>query len=873
MIRFFVIAFLLLTFNQFGIAQNSPVTINASNQPLNELLLQLRDQYDFKLSYSDIELSKYQVSVSKTFPTKEAALRFLLKDLPFDLQISGEVFIIILNKKKQRELNKPPSASISGQIVESGTFEPLSYSNIIVNKHQIVSDATGSFNYTASADSTFHIRISHLGYYVFDTVLYAGMSHKFKLVPSTEKLPEVTVTNNLVEKATQIGEKSGNMKLNHNISRFLPGQGDNSVFNLLRLMPGVQAADEQTSDVLMWGSYEGQSLITFDHFTLFGLKNYNSNISIVNPFVVKNIEIYKGGFEAKYGNRVGGFVDITGKNGTLQKPTFSFNINPTTLNGMVEVPLFKRSSLLLAYRQTYYNLYNLKDFNIFAPTRPVHGDEPEPSSDDRPNVNLSVYPDSYRFRDFNAKYTYNFANNDQFSVSFYAGGDKFRLTTASNLIKRYTGEEGEETETPYKFFLSDDEKNSQLGFSANYTKYWADGNLSRLIVSHSDFSKIVLDYSQTKDPITGEIYSEDDVGIENEVYENSVRLENIMNFREGHQIEFGGGVYSNEAYMENLYAYKDAPAVNATTDITNIRSFIYMQDRLNLNGRLDLKSGLRISLAGFSPKLLFEPRLSATYRLSESLKLNASWGRYYQFMYKLATVDRDNNYTYLWMTGKRGSPVLNATHWIGGINYFNKNFTVNIEGYYRTTGNLSRQVLRRQEVNGEMTNVYNMLRGDAKVYGVDTYIKKDFGKHSVWASYTLSQALERLALRKNPLPAYSAAPQDQRHELKLAGLINVGRFYFSANYIYGSGMQIIKETFGSGNDRLSYKRTDVALTYNFNSKKLSGETGLSILNIFDTRNLVHNNFKNIDINDELGSVRIYTNAVPFTPVLFFKVVF
>ena len=80
-------------------------------------------------------------------------------------------------------------------------------------------------------------------------------------------------------------------------------------------MPGIQAAGEQSTDLLIWGSYEGQSLITFDEFTFFGLKNYNDNISVVNPFLVKTIEIYKGGFESKYGNRVGGIVNITGKNG------------------------------------------------------------------------------------------------------------------------------------------------------------------------------------------------------------------------------------------------------------------------------------------------------------------------------------------------------------------------------------------------------------------------------------------------------------------------------------------------------------------------------------------------------------------------------
>ncbi len=132
------------------------------------------------------------------------------------------------------------------------------------------------------------------------------------MTPQIERIAEVQVLGNLVEQSTLIGDQAGRIKINHRIAPVLPGHGDNSVFNLLRLMPGILAAGEQSTDLLIWGSYEGQSLITFDEFTLFGLKNYCDNISVVNPFVVKNIEVYKGGFDANYGNRIGGIVNITG---------------------------------------------------------------------------------------------------------------------------------------------------------------------------------------------------------------------------------------------------------------------------------------------------------------------------------------------------------------------------------------------------------------------------------------------------------------------------------------------------------------------------------------------------------------------------------
>ena len=76
------------------------------------------------------------------------------------------------------------------------------------------------------------------------------------------------------------------------------------MFNLLRLQPGILAAGEQSNDLIIRGSYEGQSQVLFDGFTLFGMKNFNDNISAVNPFMAKDIRLMKGGFPAELGGRV-----------------------------------------------------------------------------------------------------------------------------------------------------------------------------------------------------------------------------------------------------------------------------------------------------------------------------------------------------------------------------------------------------------------------------------------------------------------------------------------------------------------------------------------------------------------------------------------
>lgn len=874
MIRKITILLFIILLSTVSFAQPKTIRVEANNLPLNIVLLQLRNQYDFQFSYSEDQLSLYKITVFRTFSTKYETLEFLLKDLPFQVKYKDDVFIIIPDRKRQKEEQKKGQTRITGQIVESGSFEPLPFSQILINNHPMIADVTGSFNYTASADSSFHVRISHLGYYVYDTLIYTSNHRQYKLVPSSVKLPEVTVQNNVVEKATMVGETIGKITLNNNISRFLPGQGDNSVFNHIRLMPGVQAAGEQSADLLIWGSYEGQSLVTFDEFTFFGLKNYNDNISVINPFMVKTIEIFKGGFESKYGNRVGGIVNITGKNGNLQKPVLSLNINTTTLNGMLELPLFKKSSMVLAYRQTYYNLYGSGDFNIFAPTRARPNNQSKWMQSQNEKFDISVYPDDYRFRDLNLKFSHQFDNGDQFYVSMYGGGDYFHLTADANLTRMINPKPGHTNETPFAINLLNKEENRQRGISALYNKTWSTRLTSKFIFSHSDFTKKLSDEIQSANTNTQNIYKKDNTGTENSAIENSFRVENIFHLLNGHQLEFGGGFYNNEATIDfKTTMVRDTVSIDTLNKFRNSRAFVYVDDRLPIGERLILNTGTRFSLSGSNGKLYFEPRISAAYKLSKQLKLNASWGRYHQFIFKVANIDRDQNYSYLWLTSNENTPVINATHWVGGINYLKNNLTINVEAYHKMTHNITQRIFEQRFEGNRRFDSYFPYTGNAKTFGIDLFAKRDFGKHSVWASYTLSKALESIAPINKPLPAYKLAPQHQLHEVKVAGLFNIHRFYFSADYVYGSGMEILRKVFAGENRNVAYNRVDAAVTYKFTPKHFSGEIGFSVLNVFDTQNLKYTNIKNIKLTPELGDVRVYSDAVPFTPILFLKLVF
>jgi hypothetical protein len=116
---------------------------------------------------------------------------------------------------------------------------------------------------------------------------------------------------------------------------------------------------------------------------------------------------------------------------------------------------------------------------------------------------------------------------------------------------------------------------------------------------------------------------------------------------------------------------------------------------------------------------------------------------------------------------------------------------------------------------------------------------------------------------------YRRAPQDQRHEVKAALLLNFDPFYFSTDYVFGSGFPTPAYLAEQHNNDLTYSRWDAAIIYKFLDRKLKGEIGLSVLNILNTQNIKFANFERVPL-EQTNTIGLYAEAIPITPALYFK---
>ncbi|MCF6356330.1 MAG: TonB-dependent receptor [Draconibacterium sp.] len=344
--------------------------------------------------------------------------------------------------------------------------------------------------------------------------------------------------------------------------------------------------------------------------------------------------------------------------------------------------------------------------------------------------------------------------------------------------------------------------------------------------------------------------------VENSIDEFSAELIHNYSLLNGVQVDVGLGYEMNNVWLDKRATGENQ--INLSNQLNN--GYLFAQGSLPISKNLLVKPGVRVIYAGLTGEYYVEPKLSASFSVSEPLKINASFGQYHQFISKTSFVDSNLNTTLYW-TASDGAvtPVLGATHYVSGVSYNKNNFLLSVEGYFKQTTGITRYYSGTPQVSR------GFYSGKGRSFGIDFYLKKEYKKNVAWIAYTISKTEENLSFDNTN--QYRLAPQHQKHELKLAGIYNLKAFYFSANYVYGSGFEIMKNYTGEGGSVPIYSRLDVAAIYKFSKHRLFGKIGISVLNVLNQQNIKYTNLRRVE-NGDTELINIHSEAVPFTPTLF-----
>ena len=541
--------------------------------------------------------------------------------------------------------------------------------------------------------------------------------------------------------------------------------GEVDVLKTLQLLPGVQSGAEGMSGLYVRGGSPDQNLLLLDGAPVYNASHLFGFFSVFNANAIKNVQLTKAGFPARYGGRLSSVLEVDMKDGNMKTFEGEGSVGLIASQLTLQGPLRKdRTSFIVSARRTYIDLL----IRPFLPSNNKGG---------------------YHFYDLNAKLNHIFSPNSRVFLNVYGGDDRF-----------WSDIEEEDTGDNYR------EKDA---IAANFG--W--GNITstlrwNYLFSNQLFGNLTAIYSRYQ--LSTAVDHRSTTTLDGERETDTLRLRYRSGIRDwglkldfdyipnpAHYIRFGGSS-TLHTYSPGAAQIKVNPADGAPEDTTlaaqitdALEYSLYGEDDVRLTDRLKANVGLHTS--GFLVNDEFytslQPRVSTRYLLPSDWAVKASYALMRQYIHLLSnsTVGLPTD---LWLPAtERVRPQWSRQFGVGLARQFKDQYEFSLEGYYKTMTNLieyreGASFLVGFGENEDWQDKVEIGRGWS--YGTELFVQKKRGRTTGWIGYTLSWTKRRFdRLNQGRTFPYR---YDRRHDLALVLTHQLKQSTnFSLTWVYGTG--------------------------------------------------------------------------------------
>ena len=663
--------------------------------------------------------------------------------------------------------------TVSGFVTDSMSSENL-IGATVHKKEDFAGTSTnqyGFYSLTLPAGEVTFV-YSYLGYktqeisftLVRDTVININLA-------GTEHLRELEVT---ASRTARIHETTQMSYISLPVTQIksLPAlMGEVDVMKTLQLMPGIQSGGEGSSGLYVRGGGPDQNLILLDGVPIYNVSHLFGFVSLFNGDAINNIEALKGGFPARYGGRTSSVVDISLKEGNMQKFQGEGSIGIISSKLTLEGPIIKdRTSFIVTGRRTYIDL-------LAAPLI-AHLNK-------RDSIEQKL---GYHFYDLTAKINHRISERDRIYLSAYLGDDKFHIGN------------------DYQF----NHDNFSGGDKVDVGIQW--GNITAAlrwnrIFTNRLFGNATLTYSRYRLNI---VSKNERTRTQNEIFfHDYYQAQNNSNINDWsgkvafdyvpspkHYVRFGvGAIY-----------HTFSPGTVTIRDINEIRELgssklyaweysAYLEDDIHITTRLKTNAGLHWSAFATGDEFynILQPRISLRYLINPQFSAKASYSRMAQYIHLLASSGLGLPMD-LWVpSSEKLRPQTSDQIAVGFAQNFMNDYEISLEGYYKTMAN----VMEYREGATSLFEIdegsweQKILQGFGRSYGVELFAQKKTGTFTGWAGYTLSwtdRHFDELNNGKRFPYKY-----DRRHDVSITLMQRFGKNKkneISGAWVFGTGNSV-----------------------------------------------------------------------------------
>ncbi|MDA3893600.1 MAG: TonB-dependent receptor [Salinivirgaceae bacterium] len=767
-----------------------------------------------------------------------------VKDAGIDLGISKSLHPI----NDEEEPSAEPGVTLSGYITDNSNGEILIGATVYVSELGI-GTASNSYGYYSMVVSggTYNLEFSYLGYNTHSVKLKLVDSKimNISLADLSERLEEVVVSaeksNNNVESV-----KMSVVKMPVKMVKKLPSfMGEVDIIKSVQMLPGIQNGGEGSSGLYVRGGGPDENLLLLDEAPVYNASHLMGFFSVFNSDAIKDIQVYKGGIPAQYGGKASSVIDIRMKDGNNKSFHGSGGIGSISSRLTLEGPIIKdKWSFILSGRRTYADVVGkmagideLKENKLY-------------------------------FYDLNGKTNITLSDKDKIFASVYTGNDAFTL--GESLYMRW----GNLTGTVRWNHIFGDRWFSNT--SLIYSKYDYNLGVPGNGAEQFDWSSQIKDYNLKQDVtyflnpnnkmsfgfnsilhhfVPGKIEVNENsffTDIELTHYnalDNDIYISNEQKIGSNLTLQYGFRYSIFQQIGDGQLREYQNPEKPIAEEITNVE---------------DYSSGEFIG----KPYTNLQPRVAGKYSLGSTSSIKASYTRMVQNLHLISNTNSPTPLDIWLPSNKYIKPLIIDQVAVGYFrNFMNDAFETSIETYYKDMTNVidykdGAELFLNEDLETEL------LEGTGYSYGLEMLVKKQTGKFTGWASYTLAKTM-----RKIPgISEGKAYPSnyDRTHDFSLILSYEINKYWnVSANWLFSTGnatsypvskYNVQGNTMYAYADRNSYRipnyhRLDASVNYDFkknDTRKYKQSLNLSFYNVYMRRNAYSVTFRQNEDNPNIS---------------------
>ena len=835
------------------------------NKPLNLAIDSLVSTYDLNIVYQDKIINNITInSICKNCNSDEA-IKSLLKNTSLDWKKNKYQYIIINNK-----INK----TISGYIIDAKSGEYIPHANIYVKDSYLgtMSDEYGFFNISGNIDKADTLIISYIGYHPLKIVNNVNDdANYYEIMPKILGVETINIFGEKIE-FLQRSSSHGELAFSPRHITNLPNIGESDVFRSLQLLPGIQMGNSGFAGLFIRGGTPDQNRIILDGMTVYQVDHFFGFFSSINSNIVKDVQIYKSSFPAKFGGGISSIIDITGKSGSTKKQKLDLFTNMLSAGFTYQKPLSKRGSLILSARRSFTDQYQTKlydkihDFLISGSGLNIGSELPSDSLS-----YSSQYLPNFYFYDINGKFTYLPTEKDIISISFYEGRD-------------YLGEE-KTFDFPSDTIGVDQVKTNERtrwgnnGLSGRWLHRWSEKLTTQLFLSDTKYlsNHLLNSYWSLDTSITPVYLSKD----KNQIIDQTSRINVTYNTGKNHLIEVG---LAKTIYKTDYSLDLGDSIIFINEKIKGSLIEGYVQDRWIVSPNMELLLGLRSEKFSKGNTIFIDPRLSASYHISDRLSLKVSGSQAHQFLNRFSNDVITNGSKFVWLIPNKHMEPMGSIQKNFGIEYDSPDIFFGFDLYNKNVSNISdfSQFVFPIDVYSESSNNLT-FQGEGKSTGFELFFHKKKGKLKGWASYNYG-TIQCKFPELNGGEVF-LADHDRTHEIKSALISSIGKWTLTITGLISSGRVftpnnnlMIRENENANytlqaepgtrnSNRLPIvQRIDLSLNRSMYFMEKNVDIGISIFNVFNRKNISHRSY-NLFIDPFISTDVI---MLGFTPTISMK---